>query len=684
MLVLAATVAAVGCVKKDYPERARVVSSVDLQGVRTVDEDELVDGLSTAASPRFLGIWDGVVFEYEVLDEALLAQDIKRVERFYRARGYYEARVVATRVMGQDEHHVRVEMQVHEGAPVLVSQVTPSGLERIPIEDATAAIRAIDLTPGEPFDEAAFERSKQRVIDTLGDRGYAFAQVSARAVVDIAKHEAEIRFDITPGPQAVYGPVVIKGLESVPEHPVRANLDIEEGEPYSRAELEDARVALINLGVFATVEVKADRRDIASRRVPVTVTVEESALRTVRLGGGMRFDVLEWSGHLTAGWEHRNFLGGMRRFSIDTKPGLVLFPTRMDNFVAPTELLPKNRARMELRQPSFIEGRTTGFVAAEYNIYPLLYPGLGETGEENIIGYQEVVGRTGVERAFFAHHLYVTPSYNWQANFPFAYRGVLENGLDTVIVSFPEIHAIVDLRDDPIEPHSGAFFSSTFQAAGHVFGGDASDYKLRPEARTYVPISKSVTFATRATVGFLFPDNYGDTLTSDAAPDSPAVIRDRQILLFRAFYSGGPNSNRGYAFRGVGPHGVLGFLLPSTASCPLGSTDPQCYRPLGGLTLWEASLEVRFPVYGPLRSALFVDASDVTREVALLRSNHPHLSPGLGLRYATPVGPIRFDVGYRVPYAQKIGASELPLEEGNPGDIFGLPLAIHFGLGEAF
>jgi outer membrane protein assembly factor BamA len=689
LVLLAVTLLATGgCVRKDFPARAQVVADVSIEDADKVDPDPVLDGLSTAASPRFLGIWDGVLFEYEVLDESLLERDLERFERYYRARGYYEAKVTAARVVQVDEHRVKVEIRVHEGEPVLVGQVSPLGLELIPIEDAAAALRVIDIEPGQPFDEALFDRSKQRITNTLGDRGYAFARVTASARIDIATHRAEVSFQIEPGDKAVYGPVVIEGLEAVPEHPVRANLLIEEGEPYSLAELEDARVALINLGVFATVEVIADRSRPETREVPVRVRVRESALRTLRLGGGMRFDVLEWSGHLSIGWEHRNFLGGMRRFSIDTKPGLVFFPTRMDHIVAPTEVLPKNRARMELRQPAFIEGRTTGLIRGEFNIYPLLYPGLGETRtDENIIGYQEVVARTGVERAFFRHHLFVTPTYNWQANFPFMYRGVQPAGLDRVIVSFPELYTVLDLRDDPIDPRSGAFFANSLQVAGYVFGGDATDIKVQPEARTYVPISRTVTFATRATVGFVFPQNYGETLRAGQAPtdaNDPAAIQDQQLLLFRAFYSGGPNSNRGYPFRGVGPHGVLGFLLPATVSCDLGTQDPECFRPLGGLSLWEASLEVRFPVFGPLRATTFLDASDVTREVATLRFDFPHLSPGLGLRYATPVGPIRLDIGYRLPFAQQIGAASQRLDEGRPGTILGLPVAVHFGLGEAF
>lgn len=673
-----------GCLKKDYPTEGPVVSRVELTNAEVVDPDEILDRLSTAASPRFLGIWDGVVFEYEVYDEALLSRDLERIQRYYRARGYYEATVTAARVVETDAHHVRVEIRVYEGSPVLTREIRPSGLERIDLADSTAALEAIRLEPGEPFDEQVFEESKKAILNALGDRGYAFAKIRGQATVDIARHTAVVTFEVEPGPKAVYGPIRIAGLDRIPERPVRENLDIEEGKPYSRAEVEDARTQIVNLGVFSSVDIRQDRSRPDTREVPITVVVEESALRTVKLGGGMRFDVLEWSAHLDIGWEHRNFLGGMRRFRIETKPGMVLFPTRMDNFVAPTNVFFKNKARMELRQPSFIEGRTTGFLAGEFNIFPVLYPDSGPG--DNVIGFRKVAAQGGVERPFFGHHLYVTPSYNWEANFPFTYLGTVPEGFGRVTVSYPELRAILDFRDDPIQPHAGVFVSNDVQVAGFFFGGDATDVKVRPELRTYVPISKTVTFATRATMGFVFPQNYGSTLKNTTNATTADIVRDQQLLLFRAFYSGGPTSNRGYPYRGVGPHGVLGFLVPSGVRCDFNDPNPpnRCLRPLGGLTLWEATAEVRFPIVGPLRAALFVDASDVTRSIADLRFDHPHLSPGFGLRYQTPVGPIRLDVGYRVPYAQVIGRKSLPDNEGHPNTVFGLPIAVHFGLGEAF
>jgi outer membrane protein assembly factor BamA len=686
-----------------YPPDRRVVSDVQ----------DLRQSLATAQSPFWAKLSGGVLVDYEVFDETVLARDLERIERFYRARGYYEAKVTAARVIPTEldpeqsqDPRVRILVRVHEGDPVLTEGVTVTGIERLPLDPVgTAVFRGITLRENEPFDERDFEDTKEAIVEALADNGYAFVQVHSQAQVDLARHRARIRYEVKPGPRAVYGRVTIVGLNEIPERPVRAALLIEEGRLYSRADLKEAEQALKLLDVFSSVEVRQDVTRPESGRVPITVVVRESALRTVRLGVGARLDVLELSTHLRAGWEDRNFLGGMRRFSIDTRPGITYFPLRIGRpFERPTRLLPKNRLHAGLRQPAFLEGRTTGLLAGEYNVYPLLYPlpsGM-EPEEERIIGYHELRTRTGLERSFFNFHLSALPSYNYRANYPFTYQGNIPEGLDTVRVAYPELELALDFRDDALSPHRGILLRNSVQVAGVPELGDVQDVRVQPEAYVFLPMSSRVTLALRGTVGFLFPRNYGESLDpvrrAGLSPDDPAVIRDQHKLLFRVFYSGGPGSNRGYPYRGVGPHGPLGFLVRSAERCsfdPEASNPRSCLRPLGGLTLWEASLEVRFPIIGPLRGATFLDASHVTREQARLRFDVPHLSSGFGVRYVTPVGPLRVDLGWHLVRTFVTDDPATPEDEralaleGEPelGPLLGvpwLPRAIHFAIGEAF
>ena len=669
-----------------------IVSAIDLRetdDARVVDDEAVLEGLATAD-------------EY---DPTLLSRDLERIERYYRARGYYEAKVSAARVLALDGKHVKLELRVARGVPVTVRRVDVPGVANLPALVTKEVLRARSLKIGDVFDEARFDEMKAAILEAQQDRGFPFAKVDAKAHIDLIEHRADVTVTLDPGPEASYGAVTIDGLKSIPEGPVRDTLNIREGAAYSRRDLTSAQRALLNLGVFGTVEVREDLTHPETKRVPIAIVVRETELRTVRLGGGADFNVLRLNLHLGMGWEHRNFLGGTRHLAVNVTPGIDLWPTRLGSTLKPTRVLVENSLQLRFKQPSFIESRTAGTVDASYNIMPVLYPLPAGTDPttERILGYHTVSTALGLDRQFFLSSskswptvATVATSYNWQANFPFTYQLDVPAGLTLVRVAFPALVTTLDFRDDPVQPHKGLYLTNTLQVADKVFGGTVSDTKIQPEIRSYFPITKkSVTLATRLTMGFLIPRDYGDTLktgTTEQNPEDPAVISDQQKLLLRAFYSGGANSNRGYPLRGVGPHGPVGFLVPTGVNCgnaPIESLPAACIRPLGGFTLWEASLELRFPLSGALGAVAFADASDVSRDVGHVRFSVPHLSVGPGLRYLTPVGPFRLDIGYRVPGMQAIGEKGLSAQEGG-GDVSNflgvswLPMAVNIALGEAF
>jgi outer membrane protein assembly factor BamA len=705
---LLACAVAFGC--RAYPAQP-VVAEVEVSGMEDLDARALENGLSTTETPLLFGVLPRVL-EYSTYDPAVLARDLERTERFLRARGYYEAKVRAARVVHIDSHHVRVELEVMLGEPVIVRRVDPAGIALLPSEVAGSAVSAIKIREGEIFDEERFDADKRALLRVLTDGGYAFAKVQAKARVDIAAHAVTVSYVVELGRRSVFGPVKLEGLHEIPERPVRATFAVKEGELYSTADIEDAEKALVALGVFSNVEIREDRSKPESGIVPITVVVREAQLRGIRVGVGGRFDVLRLSANTQIGWEDRNFLGGMRRFEIDARPGATFFPTRIPTnkarFYVPTRVLPETRVRAELRQPSFPEGRTSTFLTAEYSAYPVLYPLEADLNprREPVLGYHEVTSSIGVERAFLGQHLSLRPSYNWQAYFPFSYQQNADDNLDVVRVSAPKLDFTLDYRDDPVQPTRGVYLANAFEVAGYVFRGTVSDVRVRPEVRVYTrgALGKRSVFSARLGFGFLFPRShpgtgaYGQTLDpstpegvlADVNPKHPTVVRDQQKLSLRAFYSGGPTSNRGYPFRGVGPQGQIGYLVPAATTgvnCALATAENEqgCVRPLGGLTLWELSLETRFPLTGNLHGALFVDASDVSRYAGTVRLRVPHLSPGLGLRYLTLVGPLRLDLGFRPPYLQAIGKKELPPEEGDEGGtIFGVPMSVGIALGEAF
>jgi outer membrane protein assembly factor BamA len=683
-----------GCAS--IPRGAVAVDTLTLEGTHEVSAGDLESKLVTAPSPRLLGLFRGLFFDYALYDRFVLQRDLARVERFYQARGFYQAHVRAGRVRYRDPRHVDLTIQIEEGSSVRVRNVRLDGLEHLPAEDVEAARRAArGLAKGSRFDEDDFAAAEDAIKRALTDRGYAFAKVERSAEVDLPRHGADLLFDVHPSGRCTVGPITIDGLGPLPAAPLRRALEIRRGEPYSTAAFARSQRAALGLGDFTTVEITPDLAGPPSPtgEVPIRVRVEPTKIHGLTLGGGIELDAIQTDGHLLFGWEDRNFFGGLRQLSASFRPGGVLYPTRLPSFQKPEAVLPEEKLHVELAQPGLLEARTRGVLSGELDIYPVLLTTDVEPGEP-VLGYREIRGAAGVERTF--GHLLVRPTYNAQLDEPFTYEGPVDPTLTRAILSYVGVQANLDYRDDQLTPHRGFYLGGELQLGGGVLGGDAHDVRIQPEARAYIALAKKLTLALRGTFGFLYPINYGSTLAAAYAglpvTDRAAWSSDVELVYLRGFFSGGPSSNRGYPLRGVGPHGAVPFFNPGLAAQQIEtdcepdnpSYDPvRCAVPLGGLSIWESSVELRFPLSGSLSAATFCDASDVSPSRTNLRPGHPHLSCGFGLRYGTPVGPVRLDVGYRIPGLQVIGPYNAQ-EEGDPGTVLGLPIAVAFGIGEAF
>jgi translocation and assembly module TamA len=235
----------------------------------------------------------------------------------------------------------------------------------------------------------------------------------------------------------------------------------------------------------------------------------------------------------------------------------------------------------------------------------------------------------------------VTPSYNLQG---YWLDGPASASLGTaplalgcatdpcfVLLSFLEQTATWDGRDHPLEPRAGFLLSLSLQEGGGPLGGDFAYLRVMPEARGYWSPGPDdpFTLSARLRVGTLAP-------RSGRPEDSPVVVR---------FQAGGANSMRGFGLRRLSPL----LLVPVDPARP----DVQVALPIGGNGLIEGSFEARARVSQNLLLASFLDVGTVTRErVPLAGLDALSWAAGLGLRYLTPVGPLRLDLGVRLPFGR--------------------------------
>jgi translocation and assembly module TamA len=197
-----------------------------------------------------------------------------------------------------------------------------------------------------------------------------------------------------------------------------------------------------------------------------------------------------------------------------------------------------------------------------------------------------------------------------------------------------------DRRDNPITPRRGIYADLRFEESASYWGSEFSYASLSPDLRGYLPLGGRATIAARTRLG--------------------VVLSGDNLPITQRYFGGGATSQRGFAQRRLSP-----------VASALGKTVG-----IGGSALWESSLELRIDMMRLMERwlavAIFADAGDVRQEFSELDPGHPHVAVGGGIRYHTPVGPLRFDLGYRV---NRTGP-----EEPDPSARW----AFHFTLGEAF
>jgi len=715
-----------GCAAKPIP-KGRLIRRVDVIGAEKVPAGDVEDGLATTGTRRILGgaleklpvlgLIDAYTVDYAVYDRLVLERDLLRVRRLYHARGFYDVEVRAGRVVELPSGEVRVEIAVHEGLPVSLGRVEVDYPDRATKPDINdELLDLIEEYQSEPkasgearprFDEERFDAMKSKLAGVLADEGYAYVEVTGTVDIDLPRRKADVRFTIAPGPYCTFGYLELDPdqLGAIPRSTVVGAIAIEPNTTYSASKLEIAQYALADLQVFGSIEVIALRTKPAApgepraelaTRIPVKVNLQPVKLQEINGGVGLEIGSLI-DGHGSVGYANRNFLGGLRRLSATLEGSVIPFPLTLedvfDGDAQVTDVVPEAGVRIDLRQPGFLERRTSLLASAEGKIYlprttsiPDIVP-----DDYTIVGYREFDGAVGVERKFHFTELQgfsidTRPFMRLQAAEPFAYNDQeLDPAYRRVLIPYLDWTVAWDMRKDrdgrpdPADPELGFHLSLNTQFAF----GSAFDVRLRPEVRVYVPIAKRVVLAGKWASGYLFGLNYGESLSESPNPDA----RDQQLLSFRGFFSGGPYSNRGYGYRDLGPHAELLFLSSS------GSRDG--LAPIGGFGMWEVSGEVRFLLTDTLIGVTFLDASDVVRTLNDFRLTHPHLSPGVGMRYSSPLGiKLRLDLGVRVPYLQHAGRRHLAPEEGGPpferddaGDLVqkgDVPLALNLAIGEAF
>ncbi len=662
-LVLGLSLGVTGCVRGHGTAAEPYVAGVDLRGVHAVDEDALAEGLATHGPVRRSGVTGAVLKDRQRLDPDALVVDRRRIEAFYRERGYYGARVEDVEVRPAGRGLVEVVFRISEGSPVRISRVDVKGLEAVP--EAARHLGKLPVRPGEVFTEGAYDAARAALLAALQGNGWASAEVTQGALVLPEEGTAEVTYEVRPGTRYRFGPVFVAGTAAVSRDVIREQAAgaIRTGEWWDESKLAAAQARVFELGVFGGVRVTRGTPDPRRGTIPVVVAVREAPFRTMRFGPGLGVEATRWEARAMLGWEHRNFLGDLRRVSTDLRAGYAWVPTPWGS----TKEGPVALLTGEFQQPAAFARWLDASARVEL-----------EKGLLEAYDYYAERLKLGLPLRLAARWS-IIPSWNLEVYqlskydpdrppgaTPTDTGPTLENCVGSVcLLSYLEQRLAWDGRDDPLETRRGFYVSLAVQEGFHVGTYGYQYLRLLPELRAFHPLGPGTVLAFRARFGALVP--LGET----GAP--PLVAR---------FSAGGPMAMRGYYTQ------RLGVMVRQRGA----------WVPVGGNGLADGSLELRFGLTRSLGGVLFVDAGAVsdansspTEYQTALDVTRLQYAAGVGLRYRTPFGPLRLDVGARLPERFDVPFDEwfppVPYAYGENGAlvVHREPIvAVHLALGEAF
>jgi outer membrane protein assembly complex protein YaeT len=551
----------------------------------------------------------------EPFNESTLEEDLQRIKKYYFDRGFLNTEVTIDHIKRDEEKNtVDISLAIEEGPPTLVKNVRIVGHvppELVPEEEI---LTDLALRAGQHITKADFDRSQEQLTKMMQDQGYARARVVPRTEVDFDTHEAVVTFELDPGELTPFGAVTISGQELVKERAIRRQLYIKPGDVYSAEKLEKTEDAIFDMGMFRAVTPLKTNLEAEDDPLEIEVRVQERKPRTFEIQGGV--SSLEGA-RLGVAWTHRNFFRGSEQLTLEA----------IGSFI-------NQGAKATLRFPYFLAKRTSFTQTLSISNDYLLSDALGVIDPQPAYDLFSVAAISRIDRELSN---YLTISVGLDTSYNDFYN-VNENEItnestqdNLLVIQFAEViyNTSYDVRN-PLNPTRGFLLRGRLDYSTTALLSDVNFAKFEAEGRHYLPIWWDMIVATRLVLGTIQP--YGSTESSEI----PRNVR---------FYAGGPGSVRGFELNRLGP-------LDSNGD------------PIGGNSLIEGSVELRFPIFGQLRGALFLDFGNVFFEPFTWRLDDLRYAAGPGIRYMTPIGPIRLDIGFIIDPRPNEDASRLEFSIG--------------------
>jgi outer membrane protein insertion porin family len=634
--------------------------AVDLEGGRSVrhlrieGNDAFSDGtlksLLRTRGRSTLHFWRSHPYRPDFIrfDQATLLQ-------YYRRWGYLDAHAdsVSVNPVSKGSEDVDVTFHVLEGPRAVVDTVDLEGVDSL---TATEIRKKLTLRTGDFFNAVKMESDRQRIEDRYANLGYA--AVSVRDSLQIDSTRVRVRHRVRPGLRARVGAISVEGNRETRENFVARELLLHRGDWLARERLAASQQRIYDSGYYTDVQFERGPIDSVTHVADLFVTVRERKLAWVDLGLGYgTLDQLR----VTSEWGNRNLFHTGMRFSISGKTGVHFrdHPIRA--------ILGDKRADVALSQPWFLHTRTQATLGGyAEEISPV-------TDKASNVPLRAVGGTFSLRREIWRH----TRAYvSFENRYVISDSIILDTGALPGRRSYTTNRVTStlerDTRGDIFDPKAGQHLLGSVEIAGGALQGNTQFVKTTSLGAVYFPLGKDATLALRLRGGYVWPFGAGVSRVGAGYQGLDFIPVDDR------FRTGGATTVRGYF------ENDLGTRTYTVEAAPDSFVTVTTIR--GGEVLILGTVELRFPVGWIISGALFLDAGNVWDKPSDLtfRRVFSPLAPGAGyedmrysfgggLRFKSPVGPIRVDYGY------KLRSTREDQRDLNPRRG-----AFHFSLGQAF
>ncbi|UCH82899.1 MAG: outer membrane protein assembly factor BamA [Candidatus Latescibacterota bacterium] len=557
------------------------------------------------------------VFKRPRINREDIRRDVASIQGFYRANGFLDAKVeLAALDLGDDGAFADVVIRVVEGEATRVKRVD---FHNQGIVTPEKLAKEIQLKPGVPFNPSYVNSDVYAIKRKYFEKGYLAVEVIDS--ISVVERSVTIDYRITPGPVIKVGSIAVRGNQRTKDYIVRREVVLKEDNVFKLGDAIETQRNLFETGLFTEAEIITEQLDTEARTVDVIIRVRERKPAYFEVGFGVGNI---YGSRLTGAWGNRNIFGRGRMVAFKVEYSIGLFESGRFDL---DEIDPKvryYRYDLELGQRNVFGTRwifgINAFYEQDATVEPLIVRSVGGA----LVGARHLSRRTD---------LVIRPSY---ARIERKVPDVPDTLSTTLLVSSTVSH---DTRNFILDPRSGGYRDLRLELAGSILGADNDFYTASTALQKYWPWNRSV-IALRARVGYA--NAYG------RSKDSGVPVENR-------YFTGGGNSVRGFRENSLGPKREL----------PTSTGDGEVAN-VGGEFLLVTNAEIRFPL--PLLSrwrfsaAVFLDGGNAWGDIhdVSWRDFRPtapqdeveeedyRYSVGTGIRYNTPVGPIRLDVGFPI------------------------------------